>query len=350
MKFSVVIATYNRRGMVLDAIRSVVEQSARAHQVIVVVDGSTDGTATAVRQRYPDVCLIEQPNRGPSVAHNAGIAAATGDWVCFLDDDDLWHRDKLAATSEYLSKHRDCRACNNPVWWFSADASETMTPFGFRRDFVARTLEECHAAVASGDPSANLFEYLQILGRSFDCLRERNRGALSSSSVNRDVLIGAGCFCPMQTCGDDWTMFLNVSRLCEWHTIPRRLTFCRVHPGQNTGDASNGLYTLVGIANAWLTGRGCVEKTRLADIRRDLARYAPTYRSLVQRVFWGALRDGDIATARMVRAAGALVLPRLRDRLYSLIPPPVAWRVERYLFGMHKWLTVRWNAGSARRN
>lgn len=336
MTYSVIIATYNRCAYALDAIRSVVDQTFPALEIIVVVDGSTDGTSDAVRAAFPNIKLIEQPNRGPSIAHNAGIAAASGEWICFLDDDDMWHREKLSCTNDYLAKHPECTACNTPVWWFSENETGPVGAFGFRRDFVARSLEECHAAVAQGDPSHNNYDYLEIQGKSFERLRECNRGALSSSVVRRDVLITAGGFSPMQTCGDDWTMFLNVARIAEWHTIPRRLTFSRLHLGQNTGDPSNGLYTLIGYANAWLAGRGCIERKHLEDVAAVLASYGERYRSVVQGYLWSALRRGDILTASMIRRVGLLLLPRFRDRIYVMIPPPITWRIERYLLGMHK--------------
>jgi len=140
----------------------------------------------------------------------------------------------------------------------------------------------------------------------------------------------------MQTCGDDWTMFVNVSRLCEWHTIPRCLTFYRLHAAQSTADTANGLYTLIGYLNAWLAGRGCVDKKRLRDVVDTLSRYGNTYRSTVQAYFWGALRRGDIATAGMIYRAGMLLLPRRRDRLFAMLPPQVTWRWQRYVLGMHK--------------
>src|SRR5207249_6277270 len=121
-----------------------------------------------------------------SVATNRGAFQAQHDWICLLDDDDLWHRDKLAAVDRYLDEHPECAALNHPVWFFRADpdGSETSS-FGFEVDFVARTLDECHAAVEAGDPSRNDVTYLDIRGRSYRKLLERNRGAYSASVIRR---------------------------------------------------------------------------------------------------------------------------------------------------------------------
>ncbi len=90
---SVIIPTHNRAAMCREAAQSVLKQSYRALEVIVVDDGSTDDTAA----RLLDLNLryIRQENAGPSRARNRGLAEAKGDWICFLDSDDLWTRRKL---------------------------------------------------------------------------------------------------------------------------------------------------------------------------------------------------------------------------------------------------------------
>src|SRR4051794_7421217 len=103
--FSVIISTMNRRDLVLEAIASVLQQRHPAHEIIVVIDGGSDDTANVVRRCHPNIIVIEQENRGLPAARNAGIAAATGNWLGFLDDDDLWHRDKLKISAEYLEQH-----------------------------------------------------------------------------------------------------------------------------------------------------------------------------------------------------------------------------------------------------
>lgn len=331
LKFSVIIATFNRREYALTAVRSVKQQSFPAHEIILVVDGSEDGTANAVRHEHPDVIVHEQSNLGPSVAHNTGIALSTGNWICFLDDDDLWHTEKLAICADFIHNHPDCQALRHLIWLFTESEVDPAGGYGFARDFVAATLEECHASISNGRQSVNDFSCLYIEGNSFGRLLERNLGTLSASLVRRDTIIRAGCFCPMQTCGDDWTMFVNVARMCEWHTIRRRLGFTRLHANQNTTDARNGLYTLAGQVNAWYTGRPLPNRATQDKIRAELLRYASSYRAAVQTYYWAALRDGQFRLARSIRTMGRLLLPRLRDYLYVLLPPPLTWRWQRYV-------------------
>ncbi len=102
MKISVVIPTYNRAGVLAEALVSVLAQSHAAHEVIVVDDGSSDDTAAMVACEFSEVTLIRQDNHGVSHARNRGIEAATGDWIALLDSDDRWHPDKLARQCEAL--------------------------------------------------------------------------------------------------------------------------------------------------------------------------------------------------------------------------------------------------------
>jgi glycosyltransferase involved in cell wall biosynthesis len=92
---SVVIPAYNSRSYIAPALDSILVQKHRPLEILVVDDGSTDSTAQMVRAYAPEVRLIEQDQRGHPAARNAGIRAATGEFLAFLDHDDLWSPDKL---------------------------------------------------------------------------------------------------------------------------------------------------------------------------------------------------------------------------------------------------------------
>ncbi|RWO52671.1 glycosyltransferase family 2 protein [Mesorhizobium sp.] len=104
---SVVIPVHNGCGFVENAVRCAAEQTWPSIEIIVVDDGSTDATASVVREcaaRDKRVRLIHQANGGVAVARNAGIASAQGDYVAFLDADDLWHREKISKQMEVMQR------------------------------------------------------------------------------------------------------------------------------------------------------------------------------------------------------------------------------------------------------
>jgi glycosyltransferase involved in cell wall biosynthesis len=106
---SVIIPTFNRRAMVVEAVNSVLAQRGASFELIVVDDGSTDGTAEALdalRRECATPFTIERVrNRGPAAARNRGVAIARADLIAFLDSDDLWMPPKLARQLAFMHEH-----------------------------------------------------------------------------------------------------------------------------------------------------------------------------------------------------------------------------------------------------
>jgi glycosyltransferase involved in cell wall biosynthesis len=92
---SVIIPAHNSQLYIAPALDSVLAQKHRPLEILVVDDGSTDATARIVRDYGPPIRLIEQEQRGHPAARNAGIRAASGEFLAFLDHDDLWSEDKI---------------------------------------------------------------------------------------------------------------------------------------------------------------------------------------------------------------------------------------------------------------
>jgi glycosyltransferase involved in cell wall biosynthesis len=107
LAISAVIPAYNSAAHIRRAIDSVLAQTYPPREIIVVDDGSADNTIQVVTSSSPRVRLIPQANAGASAARNAGINAATGDWIAFLDADDEWLPDRLAVQAELLTRHPD---------------------------------------------------------------------------------------------------------------------------------------------------------------------------------------------------------------------------------------------------
>lgn len=108
---SVVIPVFNRQELLLRAVRSVLAQTVRDFELIVVDDGSSEPIAEAVTKLSPDaVYLRHKHNRGAAAARNAGIARASGHYIAFLDSDDEWHPEKLERQLAFMRRHSECRA------------------------------------------------------------------------------------------------------------------------------------------------------------------------------------------------------------------------------------------------
>lgn len=310
--FAVVIPTYRRPAYLAEAVESVLAQTHPPAEVIVVCDGPT--SIPGGIERGP-VRVVEQAHSGAAAARNTGIRESTAAWLCFLDDDDLWHPHRLSLAARYLGAHPQCRALTTASWWFSSEATDGI-------DFVATDLAGCLARAASAEPVTDM-AYLDINGRSFDLLLERNRSNISGSTVRRDVIEQAGGFPVGYSCAEDWVMALNVARYTEWCYLDQRLSFVRKHAGNNTAtNPTNGLVTLRATAAAW------ADRSRPVPPHRALAEYGSVYRWTIQSAVWSSIRRGQLRLAMQALREGLPLVPRLKDRAYVFVPPPITWRIE----------------------
>ena len=123
MKFSVIIPVYNKANTVCAAVESIYAQGVEDYEIIVVDDGSSDAPELALAPVFgTKLRLIRQENGGVSVARNTGIAAAQGEYICFLDADDLWKADHLETMQALIEKYPD--ACT------FITSNEIITPDG----------------------------------------------------------------------------------------------------------------------------------------------------------------------------------------------------------------------------
>jgi glycosyltransferase involved in cell wall biosynthesis len=106
-EFSVVVPTYNRLNFLTKAIESIRDQTYDGYEIIVVDDGSTDGTPDYLATAGNDVKWLRQENKGPAAARNLGAAKASGSYIAFLDSDDVWLPWVLATVHEVILQHKE---------------------------------------------------------------------------------------------------------------------------------------------------------------------------------------------------------------------------------------------------
>jgi glycosyltransferase involved in cell wall biosynthesis len=116
-RISVIIPTYNRSAFLGEAIESVLKQTYQSFELIVVDDGSTDNTAGVLSCYAGKISSLSINHGGPSVARNHGIQAAQCDYIAFLDSDDLWLPEKLAAQMRFFHAHSEIRICQTEELW-----------------------------------------------------------------------------------------------------------------------------------------------------------------------------------------------------------------------------------------
>jgi len=104
---SVIIPTFNSASFVADAVASALEQTYPPLEVIVIDDGSTDNTQEILAPHWNVIRYVKQPNAGAAAARNRGLDIAKGDWVAFLDSDDVWLPEKLEKQAACIQAHCD---------------------------------------------------------------------------------------------------------------------------------------------------------------------------------------------------------------------------------------------------
>lgn len=128
---SVVIPLYNKEAIVEQSLQSVLSQSFRDFEVVVVDDGSTDRSAEIVRGiKDPRIRLVSQENGGPSKARNTGTREAKGEWILFLDADDELLPNALYHFHELISKYKDANLIACPFYVRSEQDTKLMYPCG----------------------------------------------------------------------------------------------------------------------------------------------------------------------------------------------------------------------------
>ncbi len=186
MDVSVVIPTHNRSGMVGRAIRSVLGQTLAPREIIVVDDGSVDGTAIQLARQFPGISVLRQAHAGVSAARNLGIQAARCEWIALLDSDDEWLPHKLEAQARRLSWESGLRVCHTDEIWI-------------------RNGRRVNPARKHAKPEGRIFHHCLPLC----CVSP------SSILLHRHVFANCGLFDPDLPACEDYDLWLRIFRQYE---------------------------------------------------------------------------------------------------------------------------------------
>lgn len=273
---SVIIPAFNAETYIIEAIKSVLAQDYSPLEILLVDDGSTDGTVELVRERFPQVRIISQPNAGVAVARNTGLAAATGDFVCLLDADDGWFPGKLQAQVAYLQAHPEAGAVYHAwrVWMPESDGQ-------FRRLQVSPPQD---ATAIDTEKSGWIYPRLLM-----DCIVHT-----STIMIRREWVEKVGFFRAELINGEDYDYWLRLSRFTRIDKLAGVYSFYRGSPGSLTRSVKsvNYEYEVVRAALArW--GRVAPDGAVLpkAQIERRLGKLAFDFA-------YAHLRDGSARIAR----------------------------------------------------
>jgi teichuronic acid biosynthesis glycosyltransferase TuaG len=209
-RISVVIPAYDAERFLSDAVESVLRQTLRDLELIIVNDGSTDATrflAERFREGDQRVRIVDKRNGGLSSARNAGIAAASGDLICFLDADDILLPDKLERQARFLMDFPGCDLVYSD--YYVGDSE--MTPIW---------LESVRPGIVRMD----------------EWLLYRNRFAPLSPLLRARLVAATGGFDETLTAAEDWDYWIRAAQHGRFSYLPGPVGVYRLHAGQMHND------------------------------------------------------------------------------------------------------------------
>lgn len=208
---------YNARLYIEDSILSVLTQDYPNIELIVVDDGSQDGTPEEAEKFGQRVTVLRQKNAGPAAARNRGIEAATGDFIAFLDADDLWLPGKVSLQVQYLQNHPNVGVVYGGFlrWYPQDDGSFLTAPAPVNMDCSLTIVTEHSGWI-----------YKDLLLDSVICI--------ITAMIRQSVIDKVGCMDETLTTGEDYDFWLRVSREFRAVEFDRTLAYYRMHAASTT--------------------------------------------------------------------------------------------------------------------
>lgn len=236
-KVSVVIPVFNGSRFIGDAIQSILDQTFDDFEIIVVDDGSTDQTKRVVGQFSRLISYYYQENRGAGAARNLGVAMARGQWIAFLDADDVWYPQKL-------SVQLDAANSDGNVSFIYSD----MDIIDLDGSFIQESFLSVDVARSRDEESWNLVS-IAFNGQPFPYP--------STVLLKRELFLTAGGFSPLfrGNYHEDFDLFARIAKHARLHFIPRSLVKYRKATKANGNDEQpaqeNWLILLTRLSKLW---------------------------------------------------------------------------------------------------
>ena len=222
---SVIIPTYNRAALLKETLESVFVQTYTDYEVIVIDDGSTDNTEKMVSALLPvhtQLRYLKQANTGVSAARNHGIFEARGEWIAFLDSDDLWLPDKLKKQMAFLVKHPTAGAVCHRAYRYQDGQ--------IKKDEKGEMLQVPWSA--GGTASERTTSVLP-----FELFASEEWVVTSSVLVRKTVLYKAGLFECCLRIDEDYVLWTKIAKYTEFWFLNDVLSCYRHHEANITNDA-----------------------------------------------------------------------------------------------------------------
>jgi glycosyltransferase involved in cell wall biosynthesis len=286
LKVSIIMPAYNRGYIISEALQSVSGQTFRNFDLIVVDDGSTDDTA-AVVQHFSDARLRyvrHEKNKGYSGACNTGLRQARGEWIAFLDSDDLWKPEKLEKDMDFLERHAEADAVFTDLE--KQDGSRHVPSFMRESPCMFSLLSE------KKWPREVIFTKREM----YLCLLQEVPIKPSALMIRRSAAETLEPFNESWPSGSDWDFLLRFSKHFRFGYIDETLALLRVQ-----ADATHRVHAIA-------------DKTNVLKMLRAEAHDAPDsavrqaantgYRDVVRHLSWEYLRRGQRLNATAALARG----------------------------------------------
>ena len=251
---SVIIPTYNCASYVAEAVASVLVQTVQDVEIIVVDDGSTDTTPSVLEPFRHTVQYVRQGNRGVSAARNIGMAHAAGDFIAFLDADDIWLPNKLELQLQFLRDHRDVALVFGDAEHF--DGSGTVIP-SFLRQKTSFPMQNGGSLV---------------LRDAFRLLLEANYITTSTVVITRACLKRVGVFDESLRSVEDRDLWLRVARAFPIGCVVKSLVRKRTHASNISSNGLVATQSLIHVLERVASDSFMPKGVDLTPIRKQLAK------------------------------------------------------------------------------